>query len=133
MFGLTTSGVRNEETLVVLEKKFLKLSLLGFIVELLIVSNNTLSDGHTDCHDLVHGTTTRYANTNAEFLEAVSTKNEDRFINLKAHGFGLNEVKRFSIHTEDTVARLYEVNSGGILLFTESSDLFKFVTHYLFL
>jgi hypothetical protein len=133
LFRLTTSGVRNEETLVILEKKFLKLSLGGFIVILLIVSNNTLGDGHTNCHDLVHGTTTRYANTDAEVLEAVSAKNEDRFINLKAHGFGFNEVKRFSIHTEDTVTSLYEGNSGGILLFTESSDLFKFVTHYLFL
>jgi len=92
LFRLTTSGVRDEETLVVLKKKFFKLSFGGLVVILLIESNNTLSDSHTDCHNLVHGTTTRYANTDAEVLEAVSTKNEDRFINLKAHGFGFNEV-----------------------------------------
>merc|ERR1711871_848565 len=82
---LASSSVGNEETLVILEEKFLEFSLFALVGVLLVVSDESLSNSHSDGHDLVHSTTTLDSNSDAEILEFIGSDDEDWLINLSSH------------------------------------------------
>ena len=74
LFRLTTSGVRDEETLVVLKKKFFKLSFGGLVVILLIVSNNSFRKSLSYGINLSDVTSTSYSNSDVQILESFKSK-----------------------------------------------------------
>ena len=131
LLRLTSSGVGNEESLVVLEEKLLELKLGLFVVVLLIVGDESLGDGLSDSHDLSHRTGASDAALDGEVLKPVATNDEDGLKDLGPHGFGFNQMERLSINSDEAMTIRYRCNSGSVLLSTKSSNLllFNLFTH----
>jgi hypothetical protein len=75
--GFASSGISNEEMLVVLKEDFLELSLLLLIMIFLVVCEEGFSDGLSDCHDLVGRTTTSDSHSDIDVFESVSSDKQD--------------------------------------------------------
>lgn len=127
---LASSGVGNQETLVVREEELLHLSLGGLIVVFLGVGDDSLGDSHSHGHALVHGTSTADSNSDGEVLELGGTQNEKWLVNLGHHGLWLNEVEWLSVHSNESSTLLAQGNGGCVLLLSKSSHLLLLVTHY---
>ena len=123
LLRLTSSGVGNEESLVVLEEELLKLKLGLFVVVLLIVGDESLGDGLSDSHDLSHRTGALNTTLDSEVLKSVSTDNEDGLESFGPHGFGFNQVEGLAINSDESVSLGYHCDGGSVLFLTESSNL----------
>ena len=123
LLWLASSGIRDEESLVVLHEKFLKISLSGLISVFLVVSDQGLGDGHSDSHDLVHSTTALNSNSDAEILKFIGSNDEDWLINLSSHGLWLDKRNWLFVDSDESVSLLAKGNSGSVLLLSESSNL----------
>jgi len=126
LLGLASARVSNEESLVVLDKEFLKLALALLIVVLLVVGDDGLGDSLADGHHLGAGTTSVDAHADVEVLEAVGTEEEDGLENLHAEGRGLNELDGLSVDADESLSGGAVGNSGGVLLAAEGLYLFGF-------
>lgn len=102
LLWLASSGVGNEESLVVGDKELFHLSLGGLIVVLLGVGDDGLGDSHSDGHALVHGTSTADSNSDGEVLEGRGTEDEHWLVNLGDHGLWLNKVEWLSIDSDES-------------------------------
>ena len=76
LLWLASSGVRDDESLVVGDEEFLHLSLGGLVIILMGIGDNSLGDSHSDGHALIHRTTTADSNSDAEVLEFGGSQNE---------------------------------------------------------
>lgn len=126
LLGLGSSGVGNDQGLVVLEEHFLELSLGLLIVVLLVVGEEGLGDGLADSEDLVGGTTTGNSDSDVDVFKLVTTDEEDGLVGLKSEGLGLNQTEGLAVDSDGTSSLSASGNSGSILLLTESLNLFLF-------
>ena len=126
LFGFTTSGVGNEEGLVVLEEEFLKFSLFGFILEFLVEGDDALADSLTDGHYLSCGTTTSDANADVEVGESVGTEEEDGLVDFHSHASGFDEFDGLSVNSDETLSVGNVSDSSGVLLSSEALSLVLF-------
>ena len=133
LLWLTSSGIWNEKSLVVLEKSFFELSLGWFIIVSLVEWDNSLGNGHSNSHTLIHGTTTLNSDSDAKILKSLFTEKKNWFIDLDSHWLWLNELDWLSIHSDKALTSLAESNGSCVLLLSESSNLLliRLVTHYL--
>lgn len=100
LLGLGSSGVGNDQGLVVLKEHFLELSLGLLVVILLIEGEECLSDGLADGEDLVGLTTTLNSHSDVDVFKLVTTDKEDGLEGLKSEGFGLNKSKGLSVDSD---------------------------------
>ena len=128
LLGFASSGIRNKETLVVLQKQILKFSLWLLINELLVVCNDSFGNCHTNGHNLVGLTTTTNTNLDVEVLELVSPQQEDWLIHLGTKWLWLNQFNSLSVNSDATVAWGDQSDSSGVLLSSEGLNLI-FLTH----
>ena len=119
----TSSGVGDNESLVVLQKKVFNFHLGLLVMELLVVGNQGLGNGHSDGGALGEGTTTSNSDSDGKILELVSSSKENWLEDLHFHGLWLDKVKWLTVYSNQTVSFLAEGNSGGILLSSEGSNL----------
>lgn len=73
LLGLGSSGVSDDQGLVVLEEDFLKLSLLLLVVVLLVVGKEGLCDGLADGEYLVGLTTTGNSHSDVDVFKLVAS------------------------------------------------------------
>ena len=133
LLGLHTSGVSNEEALVVLDKQFLELSLCSLVVVLLVVGDEALRDGLADSDQLGSGTTAANAHADVQVLEALGAKEEDGLPHLETEGGWLEKLKGLAIDFDESSAGGAVGNSGRVLLSAEALNLFCFFVSHLFL
>jgi len=132
LLWLASSWVSNEQELVVLDEKFLQLTLALLVVVFLVVSNDALGNGLTDGLHLGARTTTAHADADAQVLESVATKQEEWLVDLHSQGSWLKTFDGLSINSDVSVTIADVGDGSGILLSSESLYLF-FLTHLSFL
>ena len=125
----TSSWITGEEIFVILQKKVFELSLGWLVLKSLCICDDTLGDGHSDCHALCHGTSTSYSNSNCEVLESICSEDENWLVNLGSHRLWFNKMNWFSVDSKNTCSLLAKSNRGCVLLLSESSNLLQIVTH----
>ena len=119
LLGLASSGVGNDQGLVVLEEDFLELALGLLVVVLLVVGEEGLSDGLADGEDLVGLATTADSHSDVDVLELVAADEQDGLEDLEAEGLGLDQSEGLAVHADGTVALGADGNSGRGLLLAE--------------
>ena len=108
------------------------MTLLGLITELLVERDDSLGNGLTDSLHLRAGATTADADTDAQVLESVSTKQQDWLVNFQSQGCWFKDFDGSSIYSDVSVAFCNVCDSSGVLLSSESLYLFS-LTHLSFL
>jgi hypothetical protein len=106
LLGLTTTGIGNEESTVILNKDFLDLLLGGLINELLVKSNDSLGKSLTDSINLRSVTTTVDADSDISVGETFFTQKKDNFVDLELQDLGFEELNGRTVDTDETVATL---------------------------
>ena len=124
LLGLGSSGVSDDQGLVVLKEHFLKLSLGLLIVVLLVVGEEGLGDGLADGEDLVGLTTTLNSHSDVDVFKLVTTDKEDGLKGLDSEGLGLNKSEGLAVDSNGASAGGASGNGGCGLLLTESLNLF---------
>lgn len=119
LLGLASSGISNDEELVVLEEDFLELSLGLLIVVLLIVCEECLCDGLSHSEDLVGLTTTLYSHSDVDVFKLVAADQENGLESLNSEGFGLDEAERLSVDSDGASAACAGCASSCVFLSTE--------------
>ena len=84
LFRFASSWISDEESSVVLQKKFFNLSLFGLVDEFLVISNNTLGNGLSDGIDLSDITTSSDGDSNVQVLESLETQKKNWFHNFNS-------------------------------------------------
>ena len=123
LLRLTSSGVRDEESLVVLEEKILEFKLILLVLIFLIVGKETLGDSLSHSHDLSHGTGSSDTALDGEVFKPVSSDHKDGFKDLGPHGLGLNKMDWLTIDSDEAMSIRDTCDGGSILFSTESSNL----------
>jgi hypothetical protein len=124
LLGLGSSGVSDDQSLVVLKEHFLKLSLGLLVVVLLIVGEEGLGDGLADGEDLVGLTTTLNSHSDVDVFKLVTTDKEDGLEGLNSERLGLNKSEGLSVDSDGASTGGASGNGGRSLLLTESLNLF---------
>ena len=124
LLGLGSSGISDDQGLVVLKEDLLELSLGLLIMILLVVCEEGLGDGLTDSEDLVGLTTTLDSNSDVDVFKLVASDEEDGLENLKSEWFGLNKAEGLSVNSDGASALSAGGNGCWGLLLTESLNLF---------
>lgn len=86
-----SSGIGNQQSLVVRSKDFLQFILRSFIDVFLVVSNQTFSNGLSDGVNLGNVTTTGDFNSDVNTLEFIQTDQSQWFVNFESQDFWLNQ------------------------------------------
>jgi hypothetical protein len=95
-------------------------------VVLLIEGKDGLGDGLADGENLVAGATTLDSDSDVDVFKLVTTDEEDGLECLNSEGLGLNQAESLPVNSDGASALSASGNSGGILLLTESLNLFLF-------
>ena len=93
---------------------------------------DALGDCLTDGHNLRSWTTSSDANAKVEVLEPVSTEQEDGFTDLQSHGGWFDNVERFSVHADKSLAVRAMADCSGVFLSSKGLDT-SFLFRHLFL
>ena len=133
LLGFHASGVSNEQALVVLDKEFLKLSLGGLVVVLLVVSDQRLGDGLADGDQLGSGTATSDTNADVQVLEALGAKEEDGLPDFETEGSGLEQLEGLAVDFDESSAGGAVGDGGRVLFSAEALNLLCFFVSHLFL
>lgn len=123
LLWLHSSGVGNQQGLVVRGKDLLQLVLRGLIDVLLVVSNQALSNGLSDGVNLRDVTTTRDSDSDVDVLELVQTSQGQRLVNLETQDFWLDEGDWRTVNLDQTLAGLDVGHGGSGLFLTKSLEL----------
>ena len=86
---------------------------------LLVVGEECLCDGLSNCVDLVAGSSTTNSDLDVHVLEAVASNQEDGLEHLQSQGLGFNQVQCLAIHTDASMASSAVGNSSCVLLLSE--------------
>ncbi len=107
LLGFTSSVIGYQQGSVVLNKSLLE-GVLGVLVdELLVVCDDRLGNGLSDCVDLGSVTTSGNSDTDIDVGKLVETDNQEWFVDLESQDLGLDEVEGLSINLDDTFTSLF--------------------------
>lgn len=120
LLWLHSSGVSNQQGLVVSSKDLLQLVLGGLVNVFLVVSNQTLGNGLSDSVNLGDVTTTGDLDSDIDVLELVQANQSKRLVNLESQDFRLNQGDGGAVHLDQTLTGLDVRDGGSGLLLSES-------------
>lgn len=113
LLWLWLSRVSNQQSSVVGDEGLLQLVLGLFIDELLVVGNQTLSNGLSDGVDLGGVTTTGDTDSDVNVGELVQTNQDQWLVNLESQDFWLNKGDWGTVNLDQTLTFLDMGDSGG--------------------
>lgn len=118
-----SSGVGNQQSLVVRSKGLLDFVLGSLVNVLLVVSNQTLSNGLSDGVNLGNVTTTGDLDSDVNVLELVQAGQNQWLVNLESQDFWLNQGDWGTVNLDQTLTGLDVGNGSSGLLLTKSLKL----------
>ena len=96
---------------------------------LLIEGEESLGNSLADGKHLVAGTTTLDSDSDVDVFKLVTTDEEDGLECLNSKGLGLNQADSLAVDSDRASALSASCNGGGVLLLTESLNLFL-IAHF---
>lgn len=118
-----SSGVGNQQSLVVRSEGLLDFVLGSLVNVLLVVSNQTLSNGLSDGVNLGNVTTTGDLDSDVNVLELVQAGQNQWLVNLESQDFWLNQGDWGTVNLDQTLTGLDVGNGSSGLLLTKSLKL----------
>lgn len=115
-----SSGVSNQQGLVVRSERLLDLVLGSLVDVLLVVSNQTLSNSLSDGVDLRDVTTTGDLDSDVNALELVQASQNQWLVNLESQDFWLNQGDWGTVDLDQTLTGLDVGDGSSGLLLTKS-------------
>ena len=122
LFRFASSWVSDEESSVVLQKKFFNLSLFGLVDEFLVISNNTLGNGLSDSIDLSDITTSSDGDSDIQVLESLETQKKNWFHNFNSQWGWLQQFNWWSVNSQYTLSVSDWGVGNGVFLFSKALD-----------
>lgn len=123
LLWLHSSGVGNQQGLVVRSKDLLKLVLRGLVDVLLVVSNQTLGNSLSDGVDLRDVTTTGDLDSDVDVGELVETGQRQWLVDLETQDLWLHQGDWDTVDLDQTLTGLDKRDGSGGSLLTESLDV----------
>lgn len=120
LLWLHSSGVSNQQGLVVRGEDLLELVLRSLVDVFLVVSNQTLSNGLSDGVNLGDVTTTGDLNSDVNVLELVQTGQGQWLVDLESQDLWLNQGDWGTVHLDQTLTGLDVGNGSSGFLLTKS-------------
>lgn len=120
LLWLHSSGVSNQQGLVVRREDLLELVLGSLVNVLLVVSNQTLGNGLSDGVNLRNVTTTGDLDSDVDVLELVQASQSQWLVNLETQDLWLHQGDRRTVNLDQTLTGLNVGNGGSGFLLTKS-------------
>lgn len=120
LLWLHSSGVGNQQGLVVRSEDLLELVLRGLVDVFLVVSNQTLGNGLSDSVHLRDVTTTGDLDSDVDGSELVQTGQGQWLVNLETQDLRLNQGDWGTVDLDQTLTGLDVGDGSSGLLLTES-------------
>lgn len=120
LLWLHSSGVGNQQGLVVRGEDLLQLVLRSLIDVFLVVGNQTLSDSLSDSVNLRDVTTTGDLNSNVDVLELVEADQGQWLVDLESQDLWLNQGDWGTVNLDQTLTGLDVGDGSSGLLLTKS-------------
>ena len=97
-------------------------SFFGLIDELLIVGDDALANGLSDCVDLSDVSSTSHSNSDVKIFESFQAEEQDGFLYFHSQCLGFEHVNWGSVDSHDTLTGSHGGNSDCIFLSAEALD-----------
>ena len=122
LFRFASSWVSDEESSVILQKKLFNLSLFSLVDEFLVISNDTLGNGLSDCVDLSNITTSSDGDSNVQVLESLQTQKKNWLHNFNSQWGWLQQFNWWSVNSQYSLSVSDWSVGNGVFLSSKTLD-----------